>query len=208
LGADKAKDEETIKNGTAVLQEMLASTAVPASLLAKSDCVIVLPKVKKFGIGVGGSGGRGAMSCRLGKNFDGKWSAPAIFTVSGVSAGLQIGGSSSDYVLLVMTQKGVDTILKGKTKVGNDASAAAGPSGAMAGQPVGTDLVTYGRTKGLFAGVSLGGATLDADSEANKRLYDKPTWVTDIVLKDEVKITPAGEDLIALLTSKAGKRSK
>jgi lipid-binding SYLF domain-containing protein len=170
---DKEKDQETIKNATTVLQDMLSSKAVPADLLAKADCVIVLPNVKKFGFGIGGSGGRGPISCRTGKNFEGKWSAPAMLTVGGVSAGLQVGGSSSDFVLLVMTEKAVNTILDQKTKLGTDATAAAGPSGATAGSPVGGDVLTYGRAKGLFAGVSLGGASLEADNDANTRTYGK-----------------------------------
>ncbi|HVP50523.1 MAG TPA: lipid-binding SYLF domain-containing protein [Terriglobales bacterium] len=204
-GGDKEKDQETVKNATTVLQDMLSSKAVPADLLAKADCVIVLPSVKKFGLGVGGSGGRGPISCRSGKNFEGKWSAPAMLTVGGVSAGLQVGGSSSDFVLLVMTEKAVNTILDQKTKLGTDATAAAGPSGATTGSPVGGDVLTYGRAKGLFAGVSLGGASLEADNDANKRTYGKPISVRDIVRGSAVK-TPAGQqELITLLDNKAGK---
>src|SRR5271157_3541625 len=101
-GANEEKDEETLKKAAAVLQEMLNGNNVPSSLLAKADCVMVLPDVKKFGVGIGGSGGRGPMSCRTGKDFTGKWSAPAMYSVGGVSVGLQIGGSSTDYVLLIM----------------------------------------------------------------------------------------------------------
>jgi len=131
-GASKSKDEETLTNAGTVLQAMLSGKAVPADLLRKAECVIVLPGVKKFGFGVGGSGGRGPMLCRTGKNFSGRWSAPAMYTIGGVSAGLQVGGSSTDYVLLVVSQKGVDALLKGKTKLGDEATAAAGPSGATA----------------------------------------------------------------------------
>jgi len=187
---------------------MLNSKAVPTDLLEKAECVIVLPNVKKFGFGIGGSGGRGPISCRTGKNFEGKWSAPAMLTVGGVSAGLQVGGSSSDFVLLVMTDKGVNTILDQKTKLGSDATAAAGPSGATSGSPVGSDVLTYGRAKGLFAGVSLGGASLEADNDANKRTYGKPLSVRDIVLGNAVQ-TPAGQrELITLLDNKAGKHRK
>ncbi|MBZ5648234.1 MAG: lipid-binding SYLF domain-containing protein [Acidobacteriia bacterium] len=206
-GGDKEKDDETIKNATAVLQEMLNSNAVPASLLAKADCVIVLPNVKKFGIGIGGSGGRGPMSCRTGKKFDGKWSAPAMFKIGGVSAGLQLGGSSSDFVLLVMSEKGVNAILDHKTKLGSDATAAAGPSGATASSVANADVLTYGRAKGLFAGVSLGGASLEADNDANKRMYGKQLGARDIVLGNAVQTPAADQGLITLLDSKAGKRS-
>ena len=201
-GGDKQKDEETLKNSATLLQEMLEAKDVPTDLIAKADCVIVLPNVKKFGIGIGGSGGRGAMSCRLGGDFKGKWSAPAMFTVSGVSAGLQVGGSSSDFVLLVMDGKAVEAILKGKTKLGRDATAAAGPSGATASSVGGSDILTYGRAKGLFAGVSMGGATLDPDDDANKRLYGKVIGAREIVRENTVQATSGGQPLATLLNSK------
>jgi lipid-binding SYLF domain-containing protein len=203
---DKEKDEETLKNAAAVLQEMLNDKNIPSGVIAKADCVIVLPNVKKFGVGVGGSGGRGPMSCRAGKDFRGKWSAPAMLSVSGVSAGLQVGGSSTDFVLLVMAEKGVEAVLKGKTKLGRDATAAAGPSGATTGGAVGgSDMLTYGRAKGLFAGTSMGGATLEQDHDANKRLYDKAISAREIVRGNVVQTTPGGQPLVSLLNSKTAK---
>lgn len=206
-GGDKEKDEETLKNAGDVLQQMLNSDNVPPSLLAKADCVIVLPNVKKFGIGIGGSGGRGPMSCRAGKTFNGKWSAPAMYTVGGASVGFQLGGSSTDFVLLIMTEKGVDAMLKGKTKLGSEATAAAGPSSATAAGAVGdSDILTYGHAKGLFAGVSLGSATLQADDDANKRLYGKAISAREIVMGNAVQ-TPAGSQaLISLLDQKIATR--
>ncbi len=201
---DKEKDQETFQNGAKVLQEMLNSNSVPSSLLAKANCVIVLPSVKKFGFGIGGSGGRGPMTCRTGKNFTGKWSAPAMLRISGVSAGLQIGGSSTDFILLVMSENGVNAILKGKTKLGNDATAAAGPSGATTSSSITADVLTYGRAKGLFAGVSLGGATLESDTDANQRLYAK-TGAGDIVRDSSVHTCEGGKPLVALLENKASK---
>lgn len=201
-GGDRQKDEETLKNSATLLQEMLDAKNVPSDLIAKADCVIVLPNVKKFGIGIGGSGGRGAMSCRLGSDFKGKWSAPAMYTVSGVSAGLQVGGSSSDFVLLVMADKAVEAVLNGKTKLGRDATAAAGPSGATASSVGGSDILTYGRAKGLFAGVSMGGATLDPDDDANKRLYGKEISARAIVRENAVQATSGGQPLATLLNSK------
>lgn len=204
--ADKASDDETFRNAAAVLQAMLDSKEVPASIVAKADCIIILPAVKKFAVGVGGSGGRGPMSCRLGKDFNGEWSAPAMYTIGGASAGLQIGGSSTDYVLLIMAPAAVDKVLESKTKVGSDMTAAAGPSGTTAvGSVGGADILTYGRAKGLFAGVSLSGATLDPDHDANQRLYGGPTTTTAIVRDNSVKITPGGEALVTLLNSKAGR---
>jgi lipid-binding SYLF domain-containing protein len=207
-GADKSKDEETLGKAAAVLQGMIDSKSVPSDVLARANCVIVLPSVKKFGFGVGGSGGRGPMVCRAGKNFSGRWSAPAMYTIGGASVGLQVGGSSTDFVLLIMSQKGVDAMLQGKSKLGSDATAAAGPSGATtAGTVGGTDVLTYGRASGLFAGMSLGGATLQADDDANKRLYGKAVTATEIVIENSVKTTLGGQALDSLLNTKVAKHS-
>ena len=206
LADDKQKDEETFKNATVLLDSMLTDKAVPADVLGKADCVLVLPNVKKMGFVVGGSGGRGAMTCRTGKGFDGKWSAPAMFKIGGVSAGLQVGGSSTDYVVLVMSEKGVEAVLKGKMKMGTDATAAAGPSGATSASTA--DMYTYGRAKGLFAGVSLGGASLESDNDANKRLYGKSVEAREIVITNSLPAPEAGKALVGLLNSKAAKRAK
>ena len=200
-GATKADDEETIRNATAVLQAMLASHDVPAGVLAKANCIIILPSVKKFAVGVGGTGGRGPMTCRA---ASGKWSPPAMFTIGGASAGLQIGGTASDYVIAIMASTAVDKVLNGKVRVGTDVTAAAGP-GATAGTAT-ADMLTYARTKGLFAGVSLDGASLDPDSKANERLYGKSVGAKEIVSGSGVTATPAGQSLISVLDSKAGKR--
>jgi SH3 domain-containing YSC84-like protein 1 len=201
-GASKTKDEETIGNATTVLTAMLSSKDVPADVIAKADCVLVIPNLKKFGVGIGGSGGRGPMSCRTGDDFSGKWSPPVMYAASGASAGLQIGGSSSDFVLLLMDKKAVDAFLKGKSKLGRDATAAAGPGATAAS--VGSDVLTYGRSKGLFAGVSLGDASFDPDDSANERLYGKAVSSSDIVSGNSVQATAAGKNFIHLLNSKAG----
>ena len=199
--ADKASDEETIRNAATVLRAMLDSKDISASVLAKADCIIILPSVKKFAVGIGGSGGRGPMSCRQGKDFTGKWSPPAMYAIGGASAGLQIGGTASDYVIAIMTPTAVAKVLDGKVKVGSDVSAAAGPGASAA---TGTeDMLTYGRSKGLFAGVSLNGASLNPDSDANQRLYEKAVSAKNIVADNAVKATPAGESLVKLLDSKA-----
>ena len=204
LGADKTKDEETIRHATTVLQNMLDSKAVPGSLLVTAKCIIVLPGVKKFAVGVGGSGGRGPMTCRDGENFTGnKWSAPAMFTFGGASAGVQLGGSSTDLVLLIMSPKAVNKVLEGKTKVGSDLTAAAGPSGATSTASIGgADILSYGRATGLFAGISLNGASLEPDSGANQRIYDKTISAREIVVNSTVKTTPAGQSLVSLLDGK------
>jgi SH3 domain-containing YSC84-like protein 1 len=205
FAADKEKDDDTLQQANIVLSDMLNDKNIPPDLLAKADCVMILPGVKKFGLGVGGSGGRGPLLCRTGENFDGKWSAPAMYSVGGASVGLQVGGSSSDFVLLLMDKKVVNQILNGKIKMGQDASAAAGPAGATAAGAADTDIYTYGRTKGMFAGLSLGGASVDSDNDANYRIYGKRLVAKDIVRSTDVKATPAGEPLVTLLDSKIAK---
>ena len=202
-GADKTKDEETIRNAATVLQAMLGGQDVPASVVAKADCIIILPSVKKFAVGIGGTGGRGPMSCREGKDYGGKWSPPAMYTVGGASAGFQLGGTATDYILLVMAPAAVDKVLDSKVKVGTDATAAAGPgASASTGN---ADILTYSRTSGVFAGVSLNGATLNPDGDANQRLYGKAVSAREVVTGNDVKATPAGQSLVSLLDSKAGK---
>jgi SH3 domain-containing YSC84-like protein 1 len=206
FAADKQKDEDTLRQANLVLQKMLNSNNVSPTLLSKADCVLILPNVKKFGFGVGGSGGRGPLLCRSGQNFEGKWSSPAMYSVGGASVGLQIGGSSTDFVLLLMTPKVVNQVLNGKTKMGTDATAAAGP-GATAASASDVDILTYGEAKGVFAGVSLGGATVEPDNDANQRLYGKTLTATDIVRGTEVKPSTEGKALVTVLDSKITKHS-
>jgi len=204
FAADKQKDENTLQRANLVLQDMLNSHDISPGALSKADCVLILPDVKKFGFGVGGSGGRGPLLCRGGENFEGKWSAPAMYSVGGASVGLQIGGSSTDFVLLLMTPKVVNQVLNGKTKMGTDATAAAGP-GATAASASDADILTYGRAKGVFAGVSLGGATVESDNDANHRLYGKTLTATDIVRANAVKPSGEGQSLVTVLDSKIAK---
>jgi lipid-binding SYLF domain-containing protein len=192
LAADKQKDEDTLQQANIVLNDMLNDKNISPDALAKADCVMILPGVKKFGVGIGGSGGRGPMLCRTGQNFEGPWSAPAMFSVGGASVGLQIGGTSSDFVLLLMDKKVVNQILNGKTKMGGATDA---------------DILTYGRSKGLFAGASLGSATIDPDNDANFRLYGKRLTASDIVRGTTVKSIPAGDPLVSLLNSKIAKHT-
>jgi len=139
--------------------------------------------------------------CRGGENFKGKWSAPAMYSVGGASVGLQVGGSSSDFVLLLMNEKVVNQVLNGKTKMGTDATAAAGP-GVTAASASDADILTYGRAKGVFAGVSLGGSTVEPDNDANHRLYGQTLTATDIVRGTKVKPTTEGQSLVTVLDSK------
>jgi len=199
-GASKTDDEETIRNATTVLQAMVSGNDIPKSVLEKADCIIILPSVKKFAVGIGGTGGRGPMVCREGSGFSGKWSPPAMYTVGGASAGFQVGGKASDYVIAVMAPTAVDKLLNSKVKVGSDVSAAAGP-GASAPSQQTADMLTYSRSSGLFAGVSLDGASLDPDSSANERLYGKAISAKEVV-SGSVKPTPAGQQLVSLYDSK------
>jgi SH3 domain-containing YSC84-like protein 1 len=206
FAGDKEKDEDTFRQANLVLQGFLNDKSISPDVLSKANCVLILPNVKKFGIGIGGSGGRGPLLCRHGQNFEGKWSTPAMYSVGGMSAGLQIGGTSTDFVLLLMTPKVVNQILNGKTKMGTDATAAAGP-GATAASATDADILTYGRAKGLFAGVSLGGASVESDNDANHRLYGETLTSTDIVRGTSVQSSAEGKSLIAILDSKVLKHS-
>lgn len=205
FAGDEQKDEETLRRANLLLQDMLNSKDIPPGLLSKADCVLILPGVKKFAFGVGGRGGRGPLLCRSGQQFDGKWSTPAMYSVGGMSIGAQVGGSSSDYVLLLMNPKVVNQILNGKTKMGTDATAAAGP-GATAASASDADILTYGRAKGVFAGISLGGSTVEPDNDANYRLYGKTLTATDIVRGSDVKPSTEGQSLVSVLDSKLAKR--
>ena len=206
FAGDKAKDEVTLRQANLVLQRFLNSNNISLTSLSKANCLLILPNVKKFGFGIGGSGGRGPLLCRSGQNFDGKWSTPAMYSVGGMSAGFQVGGSSTDFVLLLMTPKVVNQILNGKTKMGTDATAAAGP-GATAASASDAEILTYGKAEGLFAGVSLGGATVEPDNDANHRLYGKTLTATNIVRETGVQPTTEGKSLVAVLNSKITKQS-
>jgi lipid-binding SYLF domain-containing protein len=161
-----------------VLQEIIAMPdGVPSDLMQKAECVIVLPSVKKFAIGFGGSYGKGAMSCRSGANYNGPWSQPVMMALEGGSWGLQLGGSATDIILLVMNAHGANSILHNEVKLGVDASAAAGPKGRMTeastDAAMKAEILSYSRSRGLFAGISLNGARLHADDDANKAVYGK-----------------------------------
>jgi lipid-binding SYLF domain-containing protein len=176
---------------------------LPKSLMNKAECVIVIPSVLKFAIGVGGSFGRGAITCRTGEHFTGPWSAPALFALEGGNIGFQLGGQATDFVLLVMNPKGANSILGSKVKLGADASAAAGPKGRDAAAD--TDIVmkaevlSYSRSRGLFAGISLEGSTLRSDGSANKKLYGRALSAKEIVRAGRVGVPASGREMIALL---------
>ena len=190
-----------------VLREILGMPdGLPKTLLDRAECAIVFPSVKKFAIGVGGSYGRGAISCRSGATFDGPWSAPAMFALEGGSIGLQLGGQATDFVLLVMNDRGADSVLGSKVKLGAEASAAAGPKGRAAGASTDVvmraEILTYSRSRGLFAGVSLEGSTLRADGDANEHVYGRTLSAREIV-RGGPAVPAAAQALVDLLNTKS-----
>ena len=202
--AAQDKEEERVQNAGTVMKEILAAPdSIPQNVLDKADCVVVLPSVKKFAIGIGGSYGRGVMTCRGGKDFTGKWGAPTMMALEGASAGLQLGGEATDFVLLLMSSQSASSILSSKVKLGGDASAAAGPVGRTAAAETDVamkaEILTYSRAKGAFAGVSLEGSTLRPDNDANKHLYGKDIAAKDIVMEGAVPAPPSASALIATL---------
>src|SRR5271154_1008089 len=167
---DKEKDEDRLKNAGAVLSEILnVPDDIPQDLLDKADCVVVFPSVLKAAFVVGASYGRGAMTCRRGQNFNGPWGAPSMMALEGGSVGFQIGGQATDFVLLVMNDRGANGILSSKVKLGGDASVAAGPVGRDASAETDVSLraeiLSYSRARGIFAGVSLEGSTIRPDND-------------------------------------------
>ena len=198
------KEAERVENAGKAMQEILnAQDSIPADVLNKADCVVVLPSVKKFAIGIGGSYGRGVMTCRAGKDFQGKWGAPTMMALEGASAGLQLGGEATDFVLLLMNSGAASGILTSKVKLGGDASAAAGPVGRSASAETDAtmkaEILSYSRAKGAFAGVSLAGSTLRPDNDANEKLYGKKIEAKEIVLDGAVKAPPSASTLISTL---------
>ncbi|HEV1996180.1 MAG TPA: lipid-binding SYLF domain-containing protein [Candidatus Acidoferrum sp.] len=212
LAAGDKKETERLENCGMVLKEILdIPDDIPQDLLDKAECVIVYPSVLKAAFVVGGSYGRGAMTCRTGEHFTGPWSAPAMMALEGASIGFQLGGQATDFVLLVMNPRGATSILSSKVKLGADASAAAGPKGRNA--EASTDLtlraevLTYSRARGLFAGISLTGSTVRPDNDANERIYDKKVDATDIIRKGAVAVPPAAQKMVALLNQKSPKNT-
>jgi len=197
------KEDERLQESATVLKEILGMPdGIPKALLNKAECVVVFPSVKKLAIGIGGSYGRGVITCRSGQNFNGPWSAPAMFAHEAGNIGFQLGGQATDFVLLVMNEKGANSVMGSKVKLGADAAAAAGPTGrdaAAATDVVMTaEILSYSRSKGLFAGVSLEGSTLRSDGGANKNLYGKDLSAREIVREGKVQAPAAGAPLLRL----------
>jgi lipid-binding SYLF domain-containing protein len=195
------KVDKRLTESTAVLQTIATKQEISNTAWSKAKCVLIFPSVKKVGVGIGVSYGRGVLVCRTGANMDGKWGAPIMYSLDTGSLGAQLGSTSTDYVLLVISQRGADKILSGKLKLGAGASAVAGPSGANATafNDPNVDILSYSQSKGLFAGASLGSASIEADDSANKDLYGKEVDAAQMVRDGNTPIPPAGQPLIDLL---------
>lgn len=205
---DKAEQERLTESGNVLKEIMTGNPGIPQSILDKSECVIVLPSVKKAAVIVGAQYGRGAMTCRSGANFDGPWSAPIMMRSSGGSFGLQVGGEGTDYVVLVMNDKGARSVIKGRAKLGGDASVAAGPVGrtaeASTTATMSAEMLSYSRAQGVFGGVSLSGTSLAPDDGANENLYGKKISGEEI-FSGGVQPPASAEVMLSLLKSKSPK---
>jgi lipid-binding SYLF domain-containing protein len=208
LGA-QGKEEDRLRACATVMKEIIdIPDNIPKDLLDKAECVVVFPDVKKFAVGVGGSYGRGAMTCRTGEDFTGPWSAPSLMALEGGSIGFQLGGQSTDYVLLVMNDRGASSVLSSKVKLGADATAAAGPKGRSAAAATDlamrAEMLSYSRSRGLFAGISLEGTTLRPDNDANTLVYGSQMVAGDI-LKGSVAVPSAAKGMVDVLNAKSPK---
>ncbi len=208
FAADDVREEDRVKDAGVVLKEILnIPDDIPQDLIDKAECVIILPSVKKGAFGIGGSYGRGIMVCRSGEHYKGKWGAPALYALEGISIGFQLGGQATDFVLLVMNPKGAESLLYSKVKLGADASAAAGPKGRTAEGAtdivMNAEILSYSRNKGLFAGISLEGSTLRSDGSANEKLYKRKLTAKEIIRGGKVGIPACASQLVSLLDRKS-----
>jgi len=197
-------EQDRLQNAGKVVQEILnIPEDIPQDLLDKARCVVVMPSVLKAAFVVGGSYGRGTMVCRSGIDFTGPWGAPAMYALEGGSFGLQIGGEATDFVFLVMNDRGASSLLHTKVKLGADASAAAGPKGRSAAADTDAymraEILSYSRARGVFAGISLDGSTLRPDDRANRKLYGNSANAAKIINESDVSAPPSAHDLIAAL---------
>lgn len=202
------KEEGRLENCGVVMQEVLdVPSNIPQELLEKAACVIVIPSMTTVAVGIGGSYGRGAMVCRSGKGFNGPWGAPAMYALEGGSVGLQLGAESTDLVLLVMNNRGVDALLNSKVKLGANVSAAAGPKGrnvsASTDASIRAEILSYSRSRGLFAGVSLEGTSLRPDDDASQEIYGRKITARRIVTGKRIAVPAAGRHFVEVLEKNA-----
>ena len=207
FGAEN-KELDRLEDAGVVIEEILAiDDNIPRDLLDRAECVIVIPSMLKVAVGIGGSYGRGAMVCRTGVGYDGPWGAPAMYALDGGSVGLQLGGQASDLVLLVMNDRGVKALLNSKVKLGASATAAAGPKGrdvsASTDATLRAEILSYSRSRGLFAGVSLEGASLRPDNDASEQVYGRRITARAIVTGTDIPVPAAGRRLVDALAKNA-----
>jgi lipid-binding SYLF domain-containing protein len=205
---DKSKYLDRIENSGVVLKEILdVPDDIPQNLLDKAECVIIYPSVLKAAFGIGASYGRGVMTCRGGEEFKGPWGAPSMMALEGGSIGFQIGAQATDFVLLVMNDRGASSILSSKVKLGADASAAAGPKGrdaeADTDVTMRAEVLSYSRARGLFAGISLEGSTVRPDNDGNEVVYGARVAARDVVLKGTVTAPKEANLMISLLNKRS-----
>ena len=204
LAADRGREAERLEKAAEVISEIMGTPekGIPRDLFKKAVCVGVIPSEKKLAFGVGGSFGRGALVCRQGGT--GAWAAPSMFTVGGANFGFQLGGQATDFVLVVMNAKGAQKLLQSKVTLGGDASVAGGPVGRTAegatDVQLQAEILTYSRSRGLFAGLSLEGQVLKQDNDANERLYGHKVDPKDILFRDTVPAPAAAKSLDTTLT--------
>ena len=210
FAANESREQKRLEACGQVFKEIMdIPDGLPKDLLNKAECVIVIPSVLKFAFGVGGDFGRGAITCRTGQHFTGPWSAPALFALEGANIGFQLGGQATDFVLLVMNPRGANSILSSKVKLGGEASAAAGPKGRSAAADTDiimrAEILSYSRSRGLFAGISLEGSTLRSDGSANRKLYGRSLTAKEIVREGKAGVPACGRELVSLLNNQSPK---
>jgi len=210
FAANESREQKRLEACGQVFKEIMdIPDGLPKDLLNKAECVIVIPSVLKFAFGVGGDFGRGAITCRTGQHFTGPWSAPALFALEGANIGFQLGGQATDFVLLVMNPRGANSILSSKVKLGGEASAAAGPKGRSAAADTDiimrAEILSYSRSRGLFAGISLEGSTLRSDGSANRKLYGRSLTAKEIVREGKAGVPACGRELVSLLNKQSPK---
>src|SRR6202167_3333927 len=198
------KVDDRISASANVMKEIMGMPeGIPKDLLNRADCIVIYPSVKKAAFVVGGSYGRGLITCRRGHDFSGGWSAPAMFALEGGSFGFQIGAEATDFVLLVMNESGSRSVLSSKVKLGGDASVAAGPVGRDASAEtdivLNAEILSYSRAKGIFAGVSLEGSTVRSDDGANRALYGRDLSAREIVREGKVAPPASAHELLSIL---------
>lgn len=213
MADERSQEQQRLQESATVIHQILnVPDNIPQSLLNDAKCVVVLPSVVKAAFGVGGRYGHGAMVCRTGRDFTGPWGPPAMYSLEGGSFGFQIGGEATDVVLLIMNDSGVRSLLQSKVKLGAGASIAAGPKGRTAGASTDAymraEILSYSRARGVFAGISLKGATLHPDNDGDHALYGRDISAKQIIEGPNRPSVPASARSLDRALSKASPSGK